>query len=674
MDHPSDDTRRSTGTADGDQPAPRKLHTRGFDEVLALVLTRRAALAAGAGLLAAHEAGAPRQPPAAAGPASPLGFVSVPAAGADRVVVPPGYRARVLYAWGDPIGASGLPAGEPAWRGDASEDAAAQALQAGMHHDGMHFFPLPARGADRGLLALNHEYVDHGLLFPDGSAGWSAAKVRKSQAAHGVSVIELGRGADGAWQVVRPSRHARRITANTPMRLSGPAAQALGGTATGTFANCANGWTPWGTYLTCEENWHGYFGARKRGELPEHDTAFQPDELERRYGIRARGDYIDWHLHDPRFDLHTRRDEPLRFGWVVEIDPFDPASQPVKHTAMGRFKHEGAAPARAADGRMVFYMGDDQAGEYVYKFVTRARLRPGRDAANRRLLEEGTLYVARFDAAPASGRRLATGRWLPLTREDPRLAARFASQAELLIATRIAADIVGATRMDRPEWIAVHPRRAGEVYCSLTNNSTRGAQGGAPVNDANPRAANVYGHVIRWHETGGDAAAETFEWDIFVMGGDPAQGDAGRFEGDFFGSPDGLAFDPAGRLWIQTDISSDKLGKGAYQRMTHNMALAADTRTGELRRFLTGPPGCEITGLCFTPDGRTLFVNIQHPGETPGYLSAPGPDGRPNALSTWPSGQGHGPADNGSTPPQRLRPRSATVVVTREDGGVIGDG
>jgi secreted PhoX family phosphatase len=274
--------------------------------VLALVLTRRAALAAGAGLLAAHEAGAARQPPAAAGPASPLGFVSVPAAGADRVVVPPGYRARVLYAWGDPIGASGLPAGEPAWRGDASEDAAAQALQAGMHHDGMHFFPLPARGADRGLLALNHEYVDHGLLFPDGSAGWSAAKVRKSQAAHGVSVIELGRGPDGAWQVVRPSRHARRITANTPMRLSGPAAQALGGTATGTFANCANGWTPWGTYLTCEENWHGYFGARKRGELPEHDTAFQPDELERRYGIRARGDYIDWHLHDPRFDLHTR--------------------------------------------------------------------------------------------------------------------------------------------------------------------------------------------------------------------------------------------------------------------------------------------------------------------------------------------------------------------------------
>lgn len=639
-------------------PAPH-LH-----EVLAAVLSRRTLLAGGAGAAMATclPAGAAARPQASAR----LGFEAVAAAGQDAVSVPPGYRAQVLYAWGDPVGLTDAAGRLPAWRGDAGEDASVQALQAGMHHDGMHFFPLPARGkGERGLLAINHEYVDHGLLFPDGSAQWSAAKVRKSQAAHGVSIIEVRRTPEGTWEVVRPSRYARRITANTPMRLSGPAAARLGGTATGTFANCANGWTPWGTYLTCEENWHGYFAVAE----PAAQATFKPDEVERGYGIRPAGDGVDWHLHDTRFDLAANRSEPQRFGWVVEIDPFDPRSQPVKHTAMGRMRHEGAAPATARDGRLVFYMGDDQPDQYVYKFVTRGRFRLGRQAANRRLLEEGTLYVARFDAVPGQDRRRAAGRWLPLTRQDPRLATRFATQGELLVATRLAAEIVGATPMDRPEWIAVHPKRSGEVYCSLTNNADRGKPGKTSTDAANPRAGNVYGHIIRWHEAGGDASAETFDWDIFVMGGDPERGDPGRFEGDHFGSPDGLAFDPSGRLWIQTDISSDKLGKGAYERMPNNMALAADPDTREVRRFLTGPPGCEITGMTFAPDGRTLFVNIQHPGEG-GEPAA----GRPNALSTWPSSQGYGPQAGGDTPAQHLRPRSATVVVTREDGGVIGGG
>lgn len=660
-----------------------------FDAVLDLALKRRdflkgslgtaalGFLGGGAALVRADAA------QAFAGPR--LGFQSVPLQGDDRVVVPPGYTVQVLYAWGDPIGQAGLPAGTPAWSGDARESAAEQALQAGAHHDGMHFFPHPDRhtaaGSSRhGLLVLNHEYVDQGLLFSDGMAGWNADKVAKSQAAHGVSVIEIRRADDRAdWQVVRPSPFARRITANTPVRFSGPAVAIVGDTGHGTLANCAAGPTPWGTFLTCEENFNGYFGASALADgKPVNDPLFVPHAAEKRYGLGAAGAGFDWHHHDRRFDLNTTqgRAEAQRFGWVVEIDPYDPKAAPVKRTALGRIKHEGATYALAADGRMVVYMGDDQAGEYIYKFVSRRKYVPGDRSANRDLLDEGTLYVARFEAGQDTAEHLGRGRWLELSMRVPALAERFGNLAEMLVHTRLAADLVGATPMDRPEWIAVHPKVRGQVYCTLTNNKKRST---AHVDAANPRADNRYGHIIRWDEAGGDCGALAFEWNIFVLAGDPQLPDnagtprAGTIRGDVFACPDGLRFDPSGRLWIQTDVSSGSLGKGPYANIRNNMMLAADTASGEIRRFLTGPHGCEITGLTFTPDGRSLFVNIQHPGEGSDDISNPADPAYPNKISAWPASQG--PGNYGAElrdGDARKRPRSATVVIMREDGGEVG--
>jgi secreted PhoX family phosphatase len=519
-----------------------------------------------------------------------------------------------------------------------------------MHHDGIHYFPLPygSKSSSSGLLVMNHEYTDDGLLHADGFAHWSAEKVRKSQNAHGCSVIEV-RSRDGQWEVVRPSPFARRITAATPMRIAGPAAgHALMKTAAdpsgarvlGTFNDCAHGYTPWGTYLACEENWDTYFV--NSGTL----TADQ-----RRNGITAKGRGYRWDEFDERFDAGKHPQEPNRHGWVVEFDPYNPQSQPVKRTALGRFSHEGAWPAMAADGRLVMYMGDDRVFEYIYKFVSRDRVNPNDRAANASLLDHGTLYVATFGD---DGR----GEWLPLVHGQGALtvANGFADQADVLVRTRAAADAMGATKMDRPEWIAVHPHTK-EVYCTLTNNSQRAAKDRAATDRANPRANNVFGHIIRWRETGNDPAATRFEWDLFAVAGDPQHPDAarrGNIRGDAYGSPDGLWFDDSGLLWIQTDVSSSTLGKGHYERLGNNMMLAADVRSGETRRFLTGPSGCEVTGVIMTPDARTMFVNIQHPGESPSERSDPK---NPRAYSSWPDGG---------------RPRSATVVIRRNDGGVIG--
>lgn len=666
-----------------------------FASVVAAAQSRRGFLKTGAGAAALTFFGVPALTTptparaAGAGASVTLGFTSVPAIGNDTVVVPPGYNVQVLYAWGDPIGKAGLPAGTPAWSGDASETAAEQELQSGAHHDGMHFFPFPARGAGataglsnvRGLLVMNHEYVDQGLLFNDGMTNWNLAKVRKSQAAHGVSVIEVQKNASG-WQVVRPSAYARRITTNTPVKFSGPAVNVTGATGFGTLNNCANGYTPWGTYLTCEENINGYFGARSLDSAgnPVNDTTYVPaaTSIEARYGFNAAGFGYNWHHYDDRFDLKgAGATEQLRFGWVVEIDPFDPTGTPIKRTALGRIKHEGAEYTYAKDGRIVVYMGDDQAGEYIYKFVTRNKYNPTNRAANLNLLDEGTLYVARFDAGAASGDNMGTGQWLPLTLDNPTLAAAFATQGDLLVNTRKAADLVAATRMDRPEWIAVNPTAAGEVYCTLTNNSGRTA---ATVDEANPRANNRYGHIIRWQEAGADPAALTFEWDLFVLAGDPTlaanvgTAQAGNVNGDYFGSPDGLWFDKSGRLWIQTDISSGTLGTGTgaggYINMPNNMMLAANTVTGEIRRFLTGPKGCEVTGISATPDNKVLFVNIQHPGEGAGDNSNPADPLYPNKVGAWPSSQGYG--FQGPVGDDKTRPRSGTIVITRADGGVIG--
>ena len=579
-----------------------------------------------------------------------IGFSAISGSREDRVRVPVGYSANVVYRWGDPVGSA---AGMPAFKTDGSNTAAEQALQAGMHHDGIEYFAMPygSQSSARGLLVMNHEYTDDGLLHGDGFNNWSAEKVRKSQNAHGVSVIEVENRA-GQWSVVRPSRYARRITAQTPMRIAGPAAghaslqtaaDPVGDEVLGTINNCASGYTPWGTYLTCEENWNGYFV--NAGTIP-------PEQ--RRYGVTEKGAGYRWHEFDTRFDAAANPNEPNRFGWVVEIDPFEPASQPVKRTALGRVKHEGAALALTADNRVVFYMGDDQQFEYIYKFVSRDPYNKTDRAANRDLLDHGTLYVAKFNAD-------GSGEWLALVHGSNGLTAEngFVSQADILIKTRQAGDRAGATKMDRPEWTAVNPRDKS-VYCTLTNNSARGAKDQPGVDAANPRANNTFGHIIRWHERDSDAAALAFKWDIFVLAGDPLLADAnkqGNIKGDVFGSPDGLWFDPAGRLWIQTDVSTSVLNRGDYAGVGNNQMLCADPATGRIRRFLTGPKGCEITGITMTPDGASMFINIQHPGETASERSDPA---QPLAVSSWPDGEAAG------------RPRSSTIVIRRDDGGIVG--
>lgn len=579
-----------------------------------------------------------------------LGFGGISVSTDDTVRVPPGYTSAVLYSWGDPVGHG---TGSPAFKPDASNTAEEQALQAGMHHDGIHYFPLPygSRTSEHGLLAMNHEYTDDGLLHVGGFDNWSAEKVRKSQNAHGASVIEVALK-DGRWSVVRPSRYARRVTARTPIRISGPAAgnaamrtaaDPSGREALGTINNCAHGYTPWGTYLTCEENWDMYFASS--GPLTvDH----------RRNGITQKGRGYRWHEFDDRFDAGKHPNEPNRFGWVVEFDPYDPASVPVKRTALGRFSHEGAWPSVASDGRLVIYLGDDRAFEYIYKFVSRDPVNAADRAANRDLLDHGTLYAAKFHDDGG-------GEWIPLVHGRGKLNADngFTDQADVLIKTRLAADTLGATKMDRPEWIAVNPRTK-EVYCTLTNNVNRGSPATPGLDAANPRPNNVFGHIIRWREAGSDSASLRFRWDIFTYAGDsqhPEEAKRGNIKGDAFGSPDGLWFDDSGRLWIQTDVSTSALNKGHYERLGNNMMLAADISTGEIRRFLTGPRGCEITGIVTTPDGRTMFINIQHPGETSSERNDPQ---RPQAVSTWPDGPSGG------------RPRSATVVIRKNDGGPIG--
>jgi secreted PhoX family phosphatase len=569
----------------------------------------------------------------------------------DRLVVPEGYVAQVIAPWGEPVGVAGR---MPAFRPDASNSADEQAVQMGMHHDGLHYFPLAGR-SDRGVLAINHEYTDDGLLHSDGTSNWSAEKVQKSQAAHGVAVIEVERAGDGSWRVVRPSPYARRITLTTPHAVGGPAAghvlmqtaaDPAGQRVLGTLNNCAAGMTPWGTYLTGEENFAVYF-----------DAGDKPSAHHRRWGLREKSGYR-WAQFDERFNAVKHPNEPNRFGWVVEIDPLDPTALPIKRTALGRAAHEGAWVAVTRDRRAVVYSGEDARFEYIYRFVSRDPIRPARAGvsaaqANRDLLDHGTLYVARFDAD-------GTGRWIALVHgEGPLTPANgFADQGEVLIKARQASDAVGATRMDRPEWLAIDPTERW-VYCTLTNNSARGASGQPAVDAANPRARNVMGQIVRWREAG-DFDGERFEWEHLVLAGDPAneRPDArGNIRGDLFACPDGIAFGPMGILWVQTDVSATEMHRGEFARIGNNQMLAFDAHEGRFLRFLTGPVNCEVTGAAFTPDGRTLFVSIQHPGESPGERSDPA---NPRRFSSWPDFDPQG------------RPRSATVAIRKRDGGVIG--
>ncbi|KJY81877.1 transcriptional initiation protein Tat [Vibrio galatheae] len=578
---------------------------------------------------------------AAKGESSLLNFEAVPASTADTFIVPKGYKATPLLSWGDPIFADA-----PEFDPSGKQNSKAQMRQFGDNTDGMSLFPL---SENRAVIAVNNEYTNYDLLFDHGGKAMTADDVVKAQAAHGVTVFEIVKSG-GQWKLDRNGKLNRRITANTEMKLTGPAAghdlvktelDPSGMKPLGTFNNCANGQTPWGTYLTCEENFNGYFGTSGSAELSADH---------KRYGVKAAQSKYQWHDSDERFDVAKHPNEPHRFGWVVEIDPNDPTSTPLKRTALGRFKHENAALLINDDGHVVVYLGDDERGEHLYKFVSKNKYQPGNDQANRDLLEQGTLYVAKFemDDKELKGK----GQWLELTHGKNGLTKEngFADQGEVMIFARRAATQVGATTMDRPEWVAVHPDNK-HVFCTLTNNKNRGVKEGQPVGGPNPRKENHYGQIVRWVPQNGDHTSDGFEWDLYLIAGNPEVHPGTLYAGseninadNMFNSPDGIGFDAAGRLWIQTD--GNYSNKGDFAGQGNNQMLCGDPMTGEVRRFLTGPVACEITGLTFSPDYKTMFVGVQHPGES----------GAPS----------HFPAGGNS------KPRSTIMAITREDGGVIG--
>ena len=620
-------------------------------DVIAARLSRRQALQGLLGSVAAGALGSGfgARDAAAAGPSS-LRFTEL-ALGLDETHhVAEGYETQVLIRWGDPV-LAGAPAFEP-----AKLTADAQEKQFGYNCDYLGFHPLPlgSRNAEHGLLAVNHEYVNTNLVFAGlGSGRGAALKTSKEQveveiAAHGGSVIEVRR-TGGRWTVVEGSRYARRITGTTPMRIAGPAAghermrtaaDPAGTRVLGMLNNCAGGTTPWGTALTCEENFNLYFAG---------DTESLPDtKLYKRYGISKSPRYA-WPTHVDRFNVDKEPNEPHRFGWVVEFDPYDPNSVPVKRTALGRFKHEGATYAVAPDNRVAFYQGDDERGEYVYKFVTSRPYDAHNRAANANLLDEGTLYVAQFAAD-------GNVRWLPLVHGEGPLTAEngFTSQADVLINARGAADAVKATPMDRPEDVEANPA-TGRVYVMMTNNTDRKSE---QIDKANPRANNAHGHVIEiippMKDGKPDHAATEARWEIFLLGGKPGIDAGARYhrltsENGWLSCPDNCAFDGAGRIWIATD-------GGPVAAGIADGIWAADTTgygRGLTRHFFQAPTGAEVCGPCFAPDDQTLFLAIQHPGEDPGSTF--------DAPSTrWPDFKADVP------------PRPSVVVITKKGGGVIG--
>jgi len=683
-----------------------------------------------------------------------LGFSAIPPLRSDTATVPPGYKVQVLIPWGEP-----LLGNYPAYDPSGNNTGADQEQQVGSHHDGMHYFPSAASPNSRGLLCVNHEYVDQRVLHANGpsAAPRPADEVRKEIAAHGISVVDIALS-NGEWAAVQGSPYNRRVTAATEMEIRGPVRGSNlartkfspnGTRARGTINNCAHGYTPWGTYLTCEENWAGYFvnrvqltridalldalygpgvestqeGAyyqryyadadqtvgvidetfdqkptsvvyRASGAVLDANTrefvgtlddllAAEGIDIEvpreqARYGVRTTTSRYRWETADSGEDQYVRfdasikgdhpagdyRNEPNTMGWVVEIDPHDPSSTPKKRTTMGRVAHEGAWLAPPQQGQpIVFYMGDDAQNEYIYKFVTKARYREGLSGD---VLDEGTLYVARFNED-------GSGDWLALDVTDGAFLSAaaaagvsFADQADVLVNTRLAADVVGATKLDRPEWGSVHPQTR-EVYFTLTNNSGRPED---EIDAANPRGPNPYGHIIRWREQGNRSWATRFEWDLFVLAGTvtdsailPEQGGPTLTEDNIFASPDGLWFDPNGVLWIQTDMSGSQQASGPFGE---NAMLAANPLTGEIKRFLAGPFEQEVTGVVSTPDGKYQFVNFQHPGDR----SAPN-----QFTSNWPDNGAvyrHPGAPIVTANPAGPRPRSATIVISREDGGVVG--
>ena len=572
--------------------------------------------------------------PTRARAAERFGFEPVAANSLDTVTLPKGFSWQVVTRWGDPMWSDGVEFDE-ATRGTGRS----QLRAFGDNNDGMALFTA----GDRNILAVNNEYVNVDIMHGHrkSRAPENADDVHKDKAGHGVSIIEIAQR-DGRWGLVKDSPYNRKITPDEPMEITGPArghdllktaADPSGTKSLGTWNNCANGRTPWGTYLACEENFNGYFTSDDENNVPS-------DAL-KRYGVGNKGwGGNAWATADERFDIAKHPNEPNRAGYVVEIDPLDPSSTPRKRTALGRFKHENAEVVIARNGKVVVYSGDDESGEFLYRFVSNGTYAEGGNNAD--LLEDGKLYVAKFEDKQK-------GEWIELTPA----AAGMDSKAEVCIHARMAASAVGATTMDRPEWVAAHPTKA-EIYCALTNNKNRAKKPNAggdatPVGGPNPRKANHYGQIVRWRPDGGDHTAAGFEWDLFVMAGNPTvhsdayAGSKNVNADNMFNSADGLSFDSNGLLWIQTD--GNYSNKGDFAGMGNNQMLVGDTETGEIVRFMVGPKQCEITGMVRSPDRKAMFVGIQHPGER---------------------GDSHFPGGGDSVP------RSTIIAITRDDGGVIG--
>lgn len=585
--------------------------------------------------------------PSASGDGSaPLNFTEMPRTTDDKHHVPPGYNVQVLLRQGDPI-RPGAPEYNP-----LTQTGQHQEQQFGTDADFISYMPLPrgSNNSTRGLLGVNHENHRAAICFPGVTSKTQLTREQceVQMAAQGFTIVEIAKEGN-QWRVIKDSRYNRRISTNTPMRIAGPAAGSprmrtsadpSGTRSFGTFNNCAGGTTPWGTMLTAEENIHNYFSG---------NAAAGPEAAARkRYNITGKGRYADWGRYFDRFNMDKEPNEANRFGWIVEIDPYDPNHTSVKRTALGRAAHECATQAISHDNRVAFYSGDDARMEYVYKFVTARPYDPANREANRDLLDHGTLYVARFEA---NGKM----RWLPLVhRQGPLTAANgFNSQADVVIDARRAGDLVGATPMDRPEDVQAHPL-TGRVYVVLTFNELRTA---AQVDPANPRANNRFGHIVEIVPplVGGkpDHTAAECDWGFFLLGGNPADPSHGaRYGGTVSANgwvcaPDNVAFDPKGRIWISTDGQDDAAG---FNDSLYAANVSGPNR-GVTRAFFNGPAGCEICGPEFTPDGRTLFLSIQHPGDGSGY---------DKPSTRWPDFR----AD--------LPPRGSVIAITRGDGGEIG--